>query len=62
MKGRISMDKKKFVFWGIVLLIGLMLTGCAGDYGAHGYSDYPYYNQDYGYSGSPYYHENHGGW
>ena len=56
------MDKKKFIFWGVFLLIGLMLTGCAGDYGAHGYSDYPYYNQGYGYSGSPYYHENHGGW
>ena len=56
------MDKKKFIFWGVVLLIGLMLTGCAGGYGAHGYSDYPSYNQDYGYHGSPYYHENHGGY
>jgi hypothetical protein len=58
------MDKKKFVLWGFVLLIGLMLTSCAADYGAHGYSDYPYYdyNQGYGYSNSPYYHENHGGY
>jgi len=56
------MDKRKFIFWGVVLSIGLMLTGCAGDYGAHDNSDYPYYNQGYGYYGSPYYRENHGGW
>jgi hypothetical protein len=56
------MDKKKFISWGIVLLTWLILTGCAGSYGAKSYSDYPYSNKDYGYYGSPYYHENHGGW
>ena len=58
------MDKKKFLHLGIVLLIGLMLTGCAANYAAHGYSGVPYndYNQGYGDSGSPYYHENHGGY
>ena len=56
------MDQRKLFLWGVVLLIGLMLTGCAGDYGAHSYSDYPYYNQGYRNYQSPYYHENRGGW
>ena len=43
------MDKKKIVALGIVLLIGLMLTGCVGYYGGYGYYDYPYYNNSYGY-------------
>jgi hypothetical protein len=38
------MNKKKIIFWGIVLLIGLMLTGCAGYYAGYGYSDRPYYD------------------
>jgi hypothetical protein len=50
------MNKKKIVFWGIVLLIGFMLTGCAGYYGGYGYNDYPYNNYDYGYYGYPYYY------
>jgi len=56
------MDKRRFIFWGVVLLIGLMLTGCAGYYGAYGHYDYPYNDYGYGYNGSPYYHENRGGW
>jgi hypothetical protein len=55
------MDKKKLFLGGVVLLIGLILTGCAGYYGAHSYSDYPYYNQGYGNYQSPY-HEYRGGW
>ena len=58
------MDKKTIFVLGIVLLIGLMLTGCAGYYGGYGYydypffgyDDYPYYNYGYGYYGYPYYH------
>ena len=55
------MNKKKIISWGIVLLIGLMLTGCAGYYGGYGYYDYPYYGYYdygypfYGYYGYPYY-------
>jgi hypothetical protein len=41
------MDKRKFIFWGAVLLIGLMLTGCAGYYGGYGYREYPYYDNPY---------------
>lgn len=52
------MDKRKFIFWGAVLLIGLMLTGCAGFYGPSEY-DNPY--SGYGYRGSPY-REYRGGW
>jgi len=48
------MNKKKIIFWGITLLIGVMLTGCAGYYGGYGYYDSPYYDYDYGYYGSPY--------
>ena len=50
------MDKKRIVILGIVLLIGLMLTGCAGYYGGYGYYDYPYNNYGYGYYGYPYYY------
>jgi hypothetical protein len=48
------MDKKKIFMLGIVLLIGLMMTGCAWHYG--GYSS-PYYNLGlgFGYYGYPYY-------
>jgi len=56
------MDKRKFIFWGAVLLIGLMLTGCAGYYGGYGQYDYPYNDYGYGYYGSPYYREYRGGW
>jgi hypothetical protein len=38
------MNKKKIIFWGITLLIGLMLTGCAGYYGDYGYREYPRYD------------------
>ena len=51
------MSKKKIFILGIVLLIGLMLTGCAGYYGGYGYYDYPYYNFGYGYYENPYYHD-----
>jgi len=47
------MNKRKITLWGIVLLIGLMLTGCAAYEG--GYYEYPYY-YDYGY---PYYGDHH---
>jgi hypothetical protein len=43
------MSKKKIFSLGIVLLIGLMLTSCAGYYGGYGYHDYPYYDYHYGY-------------
>jgi hypothetical protein len=48
------MNKKKLIFWGVVLLIGVMLTGCAGNYGGRGYNDgFPYYDYNYtpGYGG-----------
>jgi hypothetical protein len=48
-KGVISMDKKRIVKGGIALLIGLLLTGCAGYYNGYGYYDYPYSDYDYGY-------------
>ena len=50
------MDKRTKFILGIVLLIGLMLTGCAGYYGGYGYYDYPYYDYGYRYNGYPYYH------
>jgi hypothetical protein len=51
------MNKKKIVLWGMTLLAGLILTGCA-TYGT-GYYDYPSY--DYGYDyGYPYYGHHHG--
>ena len=50
------MNKNKIILWGIVLLIGLLLTGCVGYYGGYGYSDYPYYDYGYGYYGYPYYY------
>ena len=53
------MDKKKIILWGIMLLIGFMLTGCAGYYGGYGYYDSPYYGYDYGYYGFPYNHYSH---
>ena len=53
------MDKKKIVTLGIVLLIGLILTGCAAYYGGYGYYDFPYYDSGYGYYGYPYYHHDH---
>ena len=36
------MNKKKMVLWGTTLLIGLILTGCAGHYGGYGDREYPY--------------------
>jgi len=48
------MNKNRIIFWGIVLLIGLMLTGCAGYYSGYGYYESPYYDYDYGYY--PYLH------
>lgn len=40
--------KKRIVLWGIILLAGLMLTGCAAyDTGYYGYPYY--YDYDYGY-------------
>ncbi len=42
------MDPRKIILGGIALLIGLMLTGCAGYYSDYGYHEYPYYD-DYGY-------------
>jgi hypothetical protein len=53
------MDKKKIAALGIVLLIGLLLTGCVGYYGGDGYYDYPYYDSGYRYYGYPYYHHDH---
>jgi hypothetical protein len=54
------MDKKKPLILGIVLLIGLMLTGCAW---YHNGSTSPYYNLGlgFGYYGYPYDHEYEGG-
>ena len=52
------MDKKKIVILGIVLLIGLMLSGCAGYYGGYGYYDFPYNN--YGYYSYPYNNDGYG--
>ena len=37
------MDKKKLYFWGMLLVLALMLTGGAGYYSGYGYYDYPYY-------------------
>ena len=42
------MSKIRIFVWEILFLIGLMLTSCAGYYGAYGYYDYPYYNNPYG--------------
>jgi len=53
------MNKKKIIFLGIVMLIGLILTGCAGYYGGYGYYDFPYYDHDYGYYGYPYDYHGH---
>jgi hypothetical protein len=39
------MNKKKMIFWGITLLIGLILAGCTGYY--RGYGEYPYYDNPY---------------
>jgi len=48
------MNEAKLAFWMGVLLIGLILTGCAGYYSGNGhytspYSEYPYYNNGYYY-------------
>jgi hypothetical protein len=55
----ILMDRRKMILWGVMLLvIGLMLTGCAGYYSGNGYYGYPYYDYGYpyyGYYGFPYY-------
>jgi hypothetical protein len=53
------MDKKKVIFGGLALLIGLMLAGCAGYYSGYGYHEYPYHDYYYGYYGYPYDHERH---
>jgi hypothetical protein len=47
------MNKKKILIFGIVLLIGLMLTGCAGYYGGYGYREYPYYDYPYPFYNCP---------
>ena len=48
-KGVISMDKKRIFLWVTMLVLGLMLTSCAGYYSGYGYYDYPYYDYGYGY-------------
>ena len=49
LKEMILMDKKTISIFGIVLLTGLVLAGCAGYYGGgYGYYDYPYSNYSYG--------------
>ncbi len=59
-KGVILVDKRKIVLGAIALLVGLMLTGCAGYYSGYGYYDNPYYNDyDYGYYAYPYYQNHH---
>ena len=50
------MGRKKIVTLGVVLLIGLMLTGCVGYYGGYGYYDYPYADYGYRFYGFPYHH------
>jgi len=47
------MNKKKIFILGIVLLIGLMLTGCAGYNGGYGYREYPYYDNPYPFHNCP---------
>ena len=49
------MDRKKIFIFGIVLLIGLMFTGCAWYHSDHAS---PYHNlgSSFGYYGYPYYH------
>jgi hypothetical protein len=61
------MRNKEITFLAMVLLIGLMLTGCATGY-SHGYSrynypyyDYPYNDYGYGFHGLPGYPEYPGG-
>ena len=49
------MNKKKMILWGIVLLVGLILTGCVGHYGGYGYDESPYYYGGYGHGEYPYY-------
>ena len=48
------MNKKKMISAGIILMIGLILTGCAGYYGGYGYES-PYYYGGYGHGEYPYY-------
>jgi len=48
-KGVILMDKKRIFLWGIMIVLGLMLTSCAGYYSGYGYYNYPYYDYGYGY-------------
>ena len=51
------MEIKSIFVLGTMLLIGLMLVGCAGySDGGYGYYEYPYYNYGYGYNGYPNYH------
>ena len=45
------MDRKTIFSLGIVLLVGLTLTGCAGYYSGYGHYDYPYYDNGYRYYG-----------
>ena len=48
------MNKKKIIFWGIAVLFGLMVTGCAGSYGSYGRNQgLPYFDYNYtpGYGG-----------
>jgi len=60
MEGVILMKEMKIIFWGIALLVGLMLAGCAGYYPGYGYYDNPCYDDyDSGYFAYPYYHNHH---
>ena len=45
------MNKRTISILGIVLLVGLTLTGCAGYYSGYGHYDYPYYDNGYRYYG-----------
>jgi hypothetical protein len=51
------MIKKQILFSVVMVLIGLMLTGCAGYYGGYGYGS-SRYNYDSGYYRNP--HNNYG--
>ena len=52
------MVRKVMIICGVLLLIGIMLTGCAGYYSGYGYYDYPYYDYGDGYYGYPYHQGN----
>ena len=49
----------KHILTGIVLLISMMLSGCAYYEGGHEYG-YPYREYRGGYYGEPYHHESYG--